>query len=111
MRTPYGKECPYFYGDYYRGRSHEECRLIGNQPDKQRWTSELCKTCPVPGIVLANACENMKLHASIQSLPFGIRRRMNVKAFCTLVNGPVSEPYVGCGQCHRAPQVFEEKQP
>jgi hypothetical protein len=28
MRTPAGTECKYFYGDYYRGRSQEECRLL-----------------------------------------------------------------------------------
>ena len=29
MKTPAGTECKYFYGDYYRGRNHEECRLLG----------------------------------------------------------------------------------
>lgn len=110
MRTPYGKECPYFFGDYYRGRNHEECRLIGDQPAKHRWTSELCKTCPVPGIILANACENMKLQASIQSLPLGISKRMKIKAFCTLSGKVVSEPHIGCGQCHHLPKIFEEKE-
>ena len=28
MRTPAGTECPYYYADYYRGRSKQECRLI-----------------------------------------------------------------------------------
>ena len=30
MRTPAGKECQYFYGDYYRGRNQEECRLLSD---------------------------------------------------------------------------------
>ena len=29
MKTPAGKECKYFYGNYYRGAHQEECRLIG----------------------------------------------------------------------------------
>ena len=28
MRTPAGKECRYFYGNYHRGRGIEECRLL-----------------------------------------------------------------------------------
>ncbi|MCC6147603.1 MAG: hypothetical protein IT308_08565 [Anaerolineaceae bacterium] len=108
MHTPYGQECPYFYGDYYRGRSHEECRLIGNRPERKQWTSELCKTCPVPEITLANACENMKLHARIQSLPFGLFKRMKIDAFCTLSGKAVAEPRIGCGQCHQLPQIFKE---
>ena len=59
MRTPAGTECPYFYGDYFRGRNVEECRLL--KAAGQRWTRDLCKTCPVPGIARANACEFLKL--------------------------------------------------
>jgi len=28
MKTPAGKDCKYFYGDYYRGRDLEECNLL-----------------------------------------------------------------------------------
>ncbi len=111
MRTPYGQECPYFYGDYYRGKDREECRLVGYNPDRKNWNSNLCKTCPVPGIILANACKNMQLHATIRSLPLGISRRIKVTAYCSLVNRAVSQPYIGCGKCHPVPEIFEDKKP
>ncbi len=63
MKTPAGSECKYFYGDYYRGRDHEECRLLGAQ-----WKPALCRTCPVPAIEMANACEFMRLRGG--SNPF-----------------------------------------
>ncbi len=65
MRTPAGTECKFFFGDYYRGRNREECRLIGNAPTPRHWTPDLCKTCPVPGIQRANACEHMELTGQV----------------------------------------------
>jgi len=44
MKTPAGKECPHFYGDYYRGRNTEECRLLKAQGE--HWTRDLCTACP-----------------------------------------------------------------
>ena len=38
MKTPAGKECKFFYGDYYRGRQHEECRLLKDHG--LSWTPE-----------------------------------------------------------------------
>jgi hypothetical protein len=66
MRTPFGSECPFFYGNYFRGKSDEECRLIGNRPPPDNWTPDLCKSCPVPAILRANACKNMSY---LQKLP------------------------------------------
>ena len=63
MKTPAGTECPHFYGDYFRGRNVEECRLL--KAAGERWTRDLCKTCPVPGIARANACEFMKLKPTV----------------------------------------------
>ena len=60
MKTPAGTECKYFYGDYYRGRDLEECRLLGAV-----WTRDLCRTCPVPSIGMANACEFMQLRGEV----------------------------------------------
>lgn len=100
MRTPAGKECSYFYGNYYRGRQKEECRLIGNKPPPENWTPNLCQTCPVPGIQQANACPNMVLEAHIDRQLLGLRRRVKVTAFCTRSNKTVTEPYIGCGECH-----------
>ena len=41
MRTPAGTECQYFYGDYRRGRNHEECRLLDEAVPRQQWTPDL----------------------------------------------------------------------
>jgi hypothetical protein len=108
MRTPAGFECKYFYGDYYRGRSVEECRLL--QASGQNWTADLCKTCPAPGIARANACEFLQLHAKV-TRPFsaGFMRRVEVSAFCEKANKPVAEPQIGCGLCHPLPSIFEVK--
>lgn len=108
MRTPAGKECPYFYGDYFRGKTVEECRLL-NAPG-QKWTPDLCKTCPVPGITLANACQHMSLRASV-GRPFSaaFQRRVQVIAYCQKSSRAVNEPHIGCGECHPIPSIFEEK--
>ena len=100
MRTPFGAECPYFYGNYFRGRHEEECRLIGNHPPPQNWKPELCKACPVPSIKRANACENMQLNATIKRSLGLFRRDVSVNAYCKLVKSNVAEPHIGCGSCH-----------
>ncbi len=108
MRTPSGIECKYFYGDYFRGRSLEECRLL--KASGENWTADLCKTCPVPGIVRANACEFLQLHASVvRPLGAAFQRRVQLSAFCDKTNRDVKEPHIGCGECHPFPPVFDLK--
>jgi hypothetical protein len=106
MRTPSGVECPFFYGNYFRGRNDEECRLIGRRPPPHHWTVDLCKTCPVPDILRANACPQMSLRAAVHSRLLGLSRRVQVTAFCALSQSAVKEPHVGCGQCHPLPPEF-----
>lgn len=103
MRTPAGIECRYFYGDYHRGKNHEECRLIGNVPPPNDWNSKLCATCPVPAILRANACENMVLSAEVKRFLGVFKKQVVVSAYCTKAKQKVSEPQVGCGQCHSLP--------
>jgi hypothetical protein len=106
MRTPAGIECKYFYGDYFRGRSLEECRLL--KASGEHWTPDLCKTCPVPGITRANACEFLQLHASVvRPISAAFQRRVQVSAFCEKTNRDVKEPHIGCGECHPLPPVFD----
>jgi hypothetical protein len=108
MRTPSGIECHYFYGDYFRGRTTEECRLL--TAANERWTPELCKTCPVPGILRANSCTNLALRARVtRPLSAVFQRRVQVYASCDKTHKPVSEPHVGCGECHPIPPIFEVK--
>ncbi len=111
MRTPAGFECRYFYGNYFRGRSQEECRLIGSQPPPNHWTADLCKTCPVPKILQANACPTMQLVGEVERRFLGLQRRVKVTAFCTRSNQTVKEPEVGCGLCHPLPAIFTERKP
>jgi len=108
MKTPAGKECPHFYGDYFRGRNVEECRLL--KASGQQWTRDLCSTCPIPSIALANACEFLKLNVTVER-PFTalFQRRVQVSAYCEKSKKNVSEPHVGCGECHALPFKIEIK--
>jgi hypothetical protein len=105
MKTPAGTECKYFYGDYYRGRDHEECRLLGTS-----WSRDLCRTCPVPAIIRANACEYIRLRPEVKRpLAAGFKRRVRVATYCEKTERSGFDPYTGCGECHPIPSVFEVK--
>ncbi len=106
MRTPAGIDCKYFYGDYYRGRSVEECRLL--DASNQKWNPQLCKSCPVPGIARANSCEYIQLRATVtRPLSAFFMTRVQVFAYCEKSKRDVLEPQIGCGECHPIPPVFE----
>ena len=106
MRTPAGKECRYFYGDYYRGRNHEECRLLASSNPPQEWKPDLCFTCPVPGILQANACENLVLNGKVERPFLILKPRVTVSAYCKKTQREVAEPHIGCGECHVLPDIF-----
>lgn len=109
MRTPAGKECSYFFGDYYRGRNVEECRLL--KASNQQWTPDLCKSCPVPSIEMANACQFMRLRATVaRPLTALLQRRVQITAYCEKTHRNVVEPHVGCGECHGLPLNFKIKE-
>jgi len=109
MKTPTGRECPHFFGDYHRGRNVEECRLL--QLNGQAWSPDLCKTCPVPEITRANSCEHMKINVVV-ARPFMafFQRRVQVSVYCEKTKRDVSEPQIGCGECHDLPFNFEIKE-
>jgi len=100
MITPAGTECRYYYADYYRGRNSQECRLIGQNPRSERWTPELCKSCPVPAILRANACPNLVLEGRVERRLLGLSRRVAVSAVCSKHVVSVAVPQIGCGHCH-----------
>jgi len=105
MKTPAGFDCKYFYGDYFRGRDREECRLVGSG-----WVRPLCKTCPVPSILLANACEFMNLRAEVsRPVAAGFQRRVRVNPYCDKTGRSGFDAHIGCGECHLLPPVFEVK--
>jgi hypothetical protein len=100
MRTPFGAECRFYYGDFNRGRNKQECRLP--RSDSDVWTPDLCKTCPVPKILLANACKHLTFTGTIDRglLGLGLNRKMTVAYACRKATEPISEPAIGCGHCH-----------
>jgi hypothetical protein len=107
MRTPAGTECLYYYQDFHRGRTRQECRLIDRTPSGGTYTPDLCARCRVPRILMANACPHMVLEARVISAFLGLRRRVEVSASCTRSLQVVEEPEIGCGQCHLdAPQFI-----
>jgi hypothetical protein len=108
MRTPAGTDCKFFYGNYFRGKKHEECRLIGNTPAPRHWTPDLCAKCPVPAILRANSCQNMELEATVKRSLLGLIKKVEVTAFCMKSQQDVAEPHIGCGQCHPLPPEFAE---
>ena len=106
MKTPAGKECKYFYGDYFRGRSREECRLLDSAAPPLPWSPDLCASCPAPDIQLANACQYMVLLPRLERpFPF-IKRQVKVRTRCEKTSRSNFDPHIGCGECHPLPPVF-----
>lgn len=100
MRTPFGQDCKYYYADFHRGRDEQICRLAEAQTNGEPWRPELCRDCPVPGILRANACEHLVLTGRVVKGFLGFGRKLQVEANCTKSQRAVPEPHVGCGQCH-----------
>lgn len=99
MRTPFGKECRYYFSDYYRGHSTEECRLIQASRSSEPWRPALCQTCPVPDILQANGSPNLVLRARVEKSLFGLMRQVQVTAYCHEHHIDVKNPKTGCPQC------------
>lgn len=111
MRTPAGKECPYFFGDYFRGRQREECRLLAENTPPLPWRREFCAACPVPEIHYANACPNMSLDPSLaRPFPF-LKQTVAVQSRCRKTGRKGFDPHIGCGECHELPPEFTGGKP
>lgn len=100
MRTPAGEECRYYYQDFHRGRSLQECRLLNVPRGSLSWQPSVCGVCPVPAILRANGCPNLRLRARL--VRRWLRRRVEVLGYCAEYQVPVDDPRVGCGRCHPA---------
>ncbi|MEW5870125.1 MAG: hypothetical protein AB1894_12675 [Chloroflexota bacterium] len=80
--------------------------MLGDALPPLRWSADLCSTCPVPQILMANACEAMVLVPRLERpFPF-IKRQVRVSAVCTRTQRQGFDPYIGCGECHPLPPVF-----
>lgn len=99
MKTPAGKECRFYYQNFHRGRSEQECRLIQGNVSAQAWRPKDCFQCPVPDILQANSSPDLVLEATIATGLFGFNRRVEVQAFCSRHLIDVPKPQVGCPQC------------
>jgi hypothetical protein len=106
MKNPAGIECQYFFGDYFRGKNKEECRLLKSANPALDWEPKFCENCPVPAIRRANSCGDMQLKPSVKRLLPLMPKRVQVEAYCRKTLQDVAEPHIGCGQCHQLPDVF-----
>ncbi len=110
MRTPFGQECKYYYADFHRGHNHQECRLAEADPQSEPWNPDICKGCPVPGILMANACEHMVLEGGVVKGLFGFGRKMVVNVSCLKTKRQNFDAHVGCGECQgRSLALFFEE--
>ena len=113
METPAGKECRFYYENFHRGRSEQECRLIDANPRSPRWRPQDCFHCPVPEILQANSSPHMVLEGTVKKGIFGIGRHVEVKAFCSRHLVDIPEPRVGCRLCAQErpgiQQLFEDE--
>ena len=99
MKTPAGKECRFYYQDFFRGRSEQECRLIKANARSPQWRPKDCANCPVPDILAANSNPNLVLEATVKPGILGLGRHVEVHAFCSRHLIDVDKPEVGCPQC------------
>jgi len=100
MRTPAGKECVFYYEDFHRGRSVQECRIPKSE-ESAIWQPRDCAKCPVPAILLANASPHLELIATIKAGFLGFGRKVIVSAHCAKHHIPIEDPYTGCLQCNQ----------
>jgi hypothetical protein len=108
MKTPAGQECRFYYENFHRGRSDQECRLIQRNPNSPAWRPQDCGQCPVPDILRANSSSDMVLEAEVKKGLLGLKRRVEVTAFCGKHLVDIEDPYVGCPICAAERPGLEE---
>ena len=99
MKTPAGKECKYYFGDFHRGRSAQACRLIEANRDSLPWNPNLCQTCPVPDILKANGSDTLKLDGKVVKKFFGFKQEVVVEGWCSECFSVIPDPKRGCSTC------------
>ena len=81
MATNKPVNCRYYYADFFRGRDHEECRLLKRNPESRPWRRALCDSCPVPDILISTNCKEIALEATVVK-KWGFMERVEVYAVC-----------------------------
>ena len=99
MKTPAGKECKFYYGDFHRGREQQACRLIEQNRESLPWQPSLCNTCPVPDILRANASNTLKLDGKVVKKFLGFKQQVEVEGWCSECFSVVPDPKLGCLNC------------
>jgi len=109
MKTPAGKECKYYYGDFHRGRNVQACRLIEKNPDSPPWYPKLCYSCPVPDILRDNPSDTLKLDGKVVKKFFGFKQQVEVEGWCSECFNVVPDPRQGCPNCtqRRGPSILD----
>ena len=99
MITPAGDECTYYYEDFARDASRQECRAA-KAPRSAEWQPGDCKGCPVPAILAANGSPYLEIRIAIGGRKLRGGRRVTAEAWCSL-HGPIAgDPRVGCPECN-----------
>jgi hypothetical protein len=98
--------CRYFYGDYFRGKNKEACRLIEANPHNQRqWYRQLCDSCPVPGIIAASNSPALLLEAEVKRTFFRNKVELTF-AVCSKHMIELNNPRY-CPECAKAQQELD----
>ena len=100
MITPVGRECRFYYENFHRGASDQECRLVDANINSPDWRPTDCKSCPVPDILKSNSDPNLVLEATVKTGFLGMGRKVEVKAFCSRHLVSVPQPKTGCPNCN-----------
>ena len=91
-------DCPYFYGDYNRGREHEECRLIKNNTQSRPWRRKLCDSCPVPHIMRQTNSNDLVIEAEVGKRMFIFDQVVVTYAVCLKHRRELDNPR-HCAEC------------
>ena len=99
MINPAGKDCNYYYQDFMRGRSVQECRLTMHNVKSADWQPKDCDNCPVPEVLMSNFNPNLVLEGTIKKGMLGFGRKIEVRAFCSKHLIDIENPVSGCTEC------------
>lgn len=98
-KMPKPVNCRYFYGDYFRGKNKEECRLLDANPKNERpWQRKHCDSCPVPEIMIASNCRDLVLEAKVERKFLWNEQVEVTLAVCTKHMRELSDP-LHCPDC------------
>ncbi|MFM7583688.1 MAG: hypothetical protein ACKO9F_13360 [Caldilinea sp.] len=90
--------CRYFYGDYFRGKHKEECRLVAaNANNAYPWKRSCCDSCPVPAVLVASNSRDLALEAKVTRRFLSSRVEISF-AVCTRHLEELADPRF-CPQC------------